>query len=967
MKQLKALLIGINKYTNYPLKGCNNDVQNIETYIEEHLKHKFEEDKVSIVKLLDEAATKQSIIQEILQLKNSTNDTAILIYFSGHGTQEETGGLFKEDYNGLIECLVCYEDSTTNNLLADKEIRYLLSQFTNNPHLVTIFDCCHSGTMTKAPASDKQELTRSIYGGNPPRVYAEFYFSDTIEKNKLVDKFSYEAFGAIKNHIHIGACLATEQSTEKPLPSPFDTSKYEQQGVLTNYLINFLIATNSNVNYEELSRWSNISFNNTTTSKQTPNIKKLGKGHLDKLSGWLGVADLSKRDFLSLKVYPHKGDWYIDKGKLWGLEKGMTVAILEDEVEILETTIEYVALNNALIKLSAFSQALDANKVKGYKAQLKEAKTTHNQLKVYINDIDQADAIVVETATRFLENIENLYLSEKEEADVYLTFFNQTIYYNFGQEDYQFRPLAAQLDLLQENVDIGEFLAYQTPYLQKWFYCKTLKNPNNSYNPPSIKLEIRESGKEWKEVLNNDFLDFYPTKLGDGFSIDYQLRITRTKKGNSPIFVAAYILWADMMIDVAPLDVQELTEYGEVVELYSAHDGIGHFTLDKDKEFYNWEKEPITIKFIVSEQHFSISGLKQGSLARPAMIEILGGGGGGARAVIARKRQTWQTYQLNLTIINPTYNQITGVLEAHLQEVADNDLLSGFIQQLYVHEQSFGYTFNPILKQNNSHSSQKATDSKIIKFLNRTFNAYRKRRFKKRVKDDSLSVVLAEGDSWFLLPNPFIKDTISYISEKFNVRSLADAGDELTDYYNNGQLLAEVAKLKPKIILLSGGGNDVIGPPIEALLHKNSTSKLVGKHYIKTNTFDLKLKELQASYEYFIENILNIMSREPFKVKILIHGYDYIRSNPDHKTIQKGWANKYMINAGVIKPSDRKEIISYLIDAFNQMLSTIAQKYDGHVLYINNRGQLADHQWSDEIHPNSEGYKIVADNFLKAM
>ena len=62
------------------------------------------------------------------------------------------------------------------------------------------------------------------------------------------------------------------------------------------------------------------------------------------------------------------------------------------------------------------------------------------------------------------------------------------------------------------------------------------------------------------------------------------------------------------------------------------------------------------------------------------------------------------------------------------------------------------------------------------------------------------------------------------------------------------------------------------------------------------------------------------MSLETFKPHIFIHGYDYIRSAPGKRNIKKGWANKYMIKAGIKESSDRKKVIIYLVDQFNEML-----------------------------------------------
>lgn len=971
MKQLNALLIGINSYINYPLEGCINDVNNIEKYLIEKLSTRFE-NNIHITKLLNEEATKENVIKNILDLKGASNDSTALIYFSGHGTQEETGGRFKDEYDGLLECLVCYEEKKANNLLADKEIRYLLNQFTNNPHLVTIFDCCHSGDMTKAPPGDKEEsTTRKIFGSNAPRDYFDFCFSEVIDENELRNKPTFFALGEIKNHIHIAACLSHELSTERTQTSPFKQEQSEKQGILTKYLIDFLLVSNSNINYEEITKWAQISFKDVTSSKQTPNAKVFGKGNLSALSGWLGVAELKNRDLKATRIYPNDmNGWYLDKGKLWGIEKGMKISIDVGNGTTHEAAITEVDLNKSLIDSFTLIGKLDLSKKDGYKASLQDNKTIHGNLRIYINDIDQDDSEIVTKIEQVLQNMDKVTLSNKELSDVYLTIFNKTIFFNFGEDYYQFKPFTKQLDLLQDKLDIKELLNYQVPYIQNWFFLKKLKNPALSYQKSPIKIEIiRYGDEEWNEIPNNGVHQFIPNKTYRNISYgSYNLKITRTKRGDKPLFVGAYVLWADMSVDIEPLGVLNLSSNGESVEFYREKGTGGKFQLDEDKEFYNWKSEPAHIRFIVSDNIFTIDDLRQAALEGPIMIDTAAGGGNDIP--IDNYHNPWQVYTANIEIINPTYNEITGVLKDYLSEVEDNELLSGFIQENYINYQQVGTTFEPVLKQNKNQTSKeatKATSSRVIRFLNKVFNRRRNRKFKKRLKNNNLPIIVAEGDSWFLLPDPRIKDTLSYINITYNVRSLADAGDELKDYYNNGQFIGEIAKLKPNIILLSGGGNDVIGEQVQDILISNLPAGLPGDNYIDIKKFQLKMEELEKNYRYFITSLQAILSQKEEKSHLFIHGYDYIKSNPKPKFIEGGWANRYMIAAGINKPEDREKVIKILIDKFNQMLENLASKYKDFVVYVNNRETVGDNEWYDEIHPNSKGYQKVAMNFLTAI
>jgi len=106
------------------------------------------------------------------------NPILLTFYFSGHGTREISKGRFREDHNGLLETIVCYyekERKSNNFLLADKELRYLFHKCPKKAHIISIFDCCHSGDIMR----DFEEETKHIrrIGKNfDLRPYKDFLF-----------------------------------------------------------------------------------------------------------------------------------------------------------------------------------------------------------------------------------------------------------------------------------------------------------------------------------------------------------------------------------------------------------------------------------------------------------------------------------------------------------------------------------------------------------------------------------------------------------------------------------------------------------------------------------------------------------------------------------------------------------------------------------------------------------------------
>jgi len=124
----KALVVGIDKYPNSPLRGCINDASSFAAIIETH----GDGSPNFSVKLETDVATKSELKSLIIELFEGANDIALL-YFSGHGILDSVGGYIvtpdfqKNDYGvSMDEILKLANDSQAK----DK---------------VIILDCCNSG------------------------------------------------------------------------------------------------------------------------------------------------------------------------------------------------------------------------------------------------------------------------------------------------------------------------------------------------------------------------------------------------------------------------------------------------------------------------------------------------------------------------------------------------------------------------------------------------------------------------------------------------------------------------------------------------------------------------------------------------------------------------------------------------------------------------------------------------------
>ena len=142
----KALLVGINRYRipGADLRGCVNDVRNVETLLREVYDFK----KKDIVVLTDFAATKQAMQAAIRSLVRGGRPGDVLFFqFSGHGSNVPDDNGDEADNRDEI---LCPTDLDWKKPLRDDWLRSTFDTLKSGVSLTVVMDCCHSGTITRA-------------------------------------------------------------------------------------------------------------------------------------------------------------------------------------------------------------------------------------------------------------------------------------------------------------------------------------------------------------------------------------------------------------------------------------------------------------------------------------------------------------------------------------------------------------------------------------------------------------------------------------------------------------------------------------------------------------------------------------------------------------------------------------------------------------------------------------------------
>lgn len=249
--------------------------------------------------------------------------------------------------------------------------------------------------------------------------------------------------------------------------------------------------------------------------------------------------------------------------------------------------------------------------------------------------------------------------------------------------------------------------------------------------------------------------------------------------------------------------------------------------------------------------------------------------------------------------------------------------------------------------------------------LNAIYRSRRRKRFESEMMSDSRKpILLAEGDSWFEYPI-WLDDTIDNLSKHYSIFCLSAAGDELqgmiaeAEYKDYLEELINQRGLKVEGILLSGGGNDIVGKTFYHMLHDYEPGAIVDD-LVNKAAFKKKFNEIHRYYTQVIEFISETYPDIP----VFIHSYDHANPLPDQGYSLPpldGWLGKWLRKRGILDQSLQRGVVRQLIDGFCDHQQKLASEFPS-VTFIDCRGLVGD-QWHDELHPNNKGFEIVANKF----
>lgn len=244
-----ALLIGINKYLNLPgkdLKGCVNDVEQMKRTLIE----RFEFTEGQIELLRNEDATRDNMLQALDRLVERTEKNELVFFqFAGHGsrmTDREGNKPSRFD-----ETIVPYDSGRRpkpNRDITDDELAVRLTRLAaKTPHIVLLFDCCHSATAFRDGFGNG---VRSI---EPDTRSISELPDSPMDADDLVTRGSRGGVGLMSlssdRYVAISGCRDEERSHEHAFK---DGEHTRYHGALTFFVLRALAQASGRVTYQDL-------------------------------------------------------------------------------------------------------------------------------------------------------------------------------------------------------------------------------------------------------------------------------------------------------------------------------------------------------------------------------------------------------------------------------------------------------------------------------------------------------------------------------------------------------------------------------------------------------------------------------------------------------------------------------------------------------------------------------------------
>jgi N-acetylmuramoyl-L-alanine amidase len=223
---------------------------------------------------------------------------------------------------------------------------------------------------------------------------------------------------------------------------------------------------------------------------------------------------------------------------------------------------------------------------------------------------------------------------------------------------------------------------------------------------------------------------------------------------------------------------------------------------------------------------------------------------------------------------------------------------------------------------------------------------------------DGLRIV-EEGDSWFQYPL-LLDDTIDQLSRDDDkaIFSLSGAGDLLGDMADRREYVDALQKTAAPVLLLSGGGNDLLGGGRFASVLLPYAKDRPPADLLNMPLLEVELRKVLQSYRRIL---IEVRQRFP-KVRTFGHAYDLPYPQSDGR-----WIGKPLTERGIPHEIGRL-IVELVMNRFSAELNDLQSEFSN-FCFVDLRGKVdrGRQSWFDELHPKNPGFGRTAQVFREAI
>lgn len=511
-----ALLVAIDEYQVKPLDGCVNDSLAVADFLRTTIKS----DQLHLETLHNKKATRDNILAGFMtHLAQAKAGDVVFIHYSGHGSRETADPVFWEQTpNFMNEVVVTYDsllrdtngEAYLKNPLADKELRWMLNRLSaNNPHIVFVMDCCHSGNGVREVLNNQVKSRFTPTAARPARTINDFVFAQAQYGGQLSavlnsnNKFEVP----LGRYVQLAACQDNQTAKELYVGG-------QPRGIFTYSLLDILQTTRGNITYSDLLKRASSRVVNRV-SDQVPQLDAPVAGDESDFF-LLGAARRNSRYYIVTR--DANGQWIIDAGSVHGIsllpDSGDTLlAVYDSTTDIDQKPLDFgltAKVNNVYPDHSDIeflnNDFPNEESCQARVLQMPIPKTPVRLLAEKPNVKAQQEAVVqlrkaIETAN---QGQASLYLREVGECDdsdywVYAYEHNGIPKYRIIRSDAD-RPLIKQTEGFTEIA--AQTIVSQLEHISRYDRILRLQNQETNFiGPQKVSLELYRKVADGSEEL----------------------------------------------------------------------------------------------------------------------------------------------------------------------------------------------------------------------------------------------------------------------------------------------------------------------------------------------------------------------------------------------------------------------------------------------------------------------------------